>query len=630
MIKLFRLLSPLLLGILLFTSCAKSVDKADKASFDPYHLDSAFVKSIDDAFALFETGRSGEAAERLMEIYRNEKNIYFLYLIHCYQSEILYYNNLPDQGFIITDLILKYANELDDSLTKASAFNFYGLHAINKKEYTNAIEFFKQAKLWYPSGKSYPNQVKYFHILSNLAEAYLKIGALDSVLVYTISAEQNLIPDKYQRGHAINQWLLGQVEIQQRNYTEAQKIFIQAKETLGEKEHFDMQHFFIAGILLAGNHSDFLINPDVLIKEGLDSLLFKNSTILGKVEFLDAAVAFYISKNNFRDASYLQSVLLTVERDFSRNEQRTGANLLSNFFQSINALELEKKLKENSEKELTLSRALAFSAIALLILLGFIFHFLIKQGKVQHKLNALEYHNKMKLINKEKEIEVFKAQSNAVLGERNRIARELHDDIGSSISSIQIYLSIAQKKALERDLKETISFIDKTAKSAKEIAENVSDLVWAIYSKNDSFENLMNKMKQFAFDMFEASEIEFDFDYSYALKDLSLGLEERRNIYLIFKEIVNNALKYSNCNIFKVLIRQSPDNTLSFIFSDNGVGISDTDKENGNGLQTLQARARSIDGSISLHTGKNEGTIYTLVFKPSQEDINPNYAFKNT
>lgn len=607
------------LSFLLLFACNKQ-EKSEFESFDPHDLDSAFISSIDRAYALFEAGFASEAADELMDIYQNEKNIYRLYLIHCYQSEILYYNNLPDQGFIITDLILNYANQLDDSLTKSSAFNFYGLHSLNRKDFQKAKNYFLSAKAWYPVGKEYPNQVKYFHILSNLAEAYLKIGDYDSTAYYVNESEKHIPENKYQRGHAINLWSLGQIKLLQKQPDSAVIILKQGIDHLKRNANLDIYQLLLASVVEAYNQGSRLVDPVAMIDSGLVGSVMENSNILAKVEFLNAAINYYLKKSDFKKASQLQSKLIELSREFSNTEQLSGAKLLSNFFQSMNALELEKKLKQNKENELLLSRALAISAFVLLILLGVIFYFIFKQGRVKQRLSVMEYKSKMSLINKQKEIEVIKARSNAILTERNRIARELHDDIGSSVSSILIYLSIAHQKSIEGKLEEAKEYIEKTIVGAKEISENVSDLVWAIYSKNDSFENLVNKMKQLAFDLFDAAEIEFDFDYPYSIKDLNLGLEERRNIYLIFKEIVNNALKYSKCSLFKVVIRQSPDGQLTFIFSDNGIGISETDYQQGNGLQTMKARARALNGKILLHTGENQGAIFTLTVRPNSDE----------
>jgi len=595
------------------------INEKENFIFDPLNLDQTFADEIDSAYACFDRGNSEIAARKLLDIYRNEENPYHLYLIHCYQSEILYYNNLPDQGFIITNLILEYANKINDDLLRASGYNFLGLHAINQKNYQKALVHFHKAKSLYPVPKTYPKLVDYFQILSNLAEAHLKGGDLDSAIHYIKLSDEYIFHKKNNRGKAINLWTLGIANFQKGNYTDALNYFQKASTIVNKETNADIYHHVLYGLISLYSAKADYQTAEQYIQEGLDSVLMNKSTFIGKAEFLEAAINCYLKASKFKEASNLQSKLLDLERSFLKVEQKNSADLMSNFFQSFNELEFERKTQQIKDVELNLSRALTISLLILLLFSGVIFFFAIKQGKVKSHLSRIEYNNNMKLLEKQKEMDVYKARSNAINIERNRIARELHDDIGSSISSIQIYLTMVQEKGNQNLPEDVTKLIAKANKDAKEISENVSDLVWAIYSKNDNFENLVLKMKQLAFDLFTASDIEIEFDYPYSIKDLKLGLDERRNIYLIFKEIVNNALKHSNCTLFKVIIKQTSDGFIEFMFSDNGQGINDSEFSIGNGMQTLQARVRSLNSKLHFQTGKDEGTIFSFHYKPFEE-----------
>jgi len=606
-------------GILILSSCSFSDDNKQFV-FDPYQLDKDFEKKLDDAYQHFDDGNSDSAAKEILHIYRFETNPYHLYLIHCYQSEILYYNNLPDQGFIISQLILDYANDLNDSLLKASAYNFFGLHSINKRNYAIALRFFHKAKSWYPEGKSYPKLVDYYQIMSNLAETHLNLNNIDSTFYYVEESNKNIFEKKNNRGITINLWTLGIANLKFKKFDEAEEFLNQAIQYVDNKKNPDMYHHILAGLIQLYTLQSEFQKTEYYIEKGLNDELMKFSTFLGKAEFLGAAINSYLKAEKYKEASKLQTLLLSLERNFTNAEQRTNADLLANFYESFNELEFEKRTKLSREKELAMNRAFAISLMILLILSGIIFFFAIKQSRVKNHLSKLEYQNKMKLIEKQKEMDVFKARNNAINQERNRIARELHDDIKSAISSIQIYLTMALDK-YSTDAEEAKKLLAKANKDAKEISENVSDLVWAIYSKNDNFENLMIKMKQFAFDVFSASEIEIEFDYPYVIKDMKLGLDERRNIYLIFKEIVNNAVKHSKCTLFKVIIKENAEGLIEFILSDNGIGINESEFSQGNGMQTLQARVRSLNCKLNIESNANEGTTFSFCFKPFEEQI---------
>ena len=102
---------------------------------------------------------------------------------------------------------------------------------------------------------------------------------------------------------------------------------------------------------------------------------------------------------------------------------------------------------------------------------------------------------------------------------------------------------------------------------------------------------------------------------------MKLGLDERKNIYLIFKEIVNNAVKHSKCTLFKVIIKENAEGLMEFILSDNGIGINESEFSQGNGMQTLQARVRSLNCKLNIESNANEGTTFSFCFKPFEEQI---------
>ena len=104
----------------------------------------------------------------------------------------------------------------------------------------------------------------------------------------------------------------------------------------------------------------------------------------------------------------------------------------------------------------------------------------------------------------------------------------------------------------------------------------MSDIVWMIKSGNDSFENVLQRMSQFAFEILEAKNIELDFANTESLPALKLTMEQRKNFYLFFKEAINNAAKYSEAEKVSVCIAQK-DHTVEMSISDDGRGF-DTSK----------------------------------------------------
>ena len=123
---------------------------------------------------------------------------------------------------------------------------------------------------------------------------------------------------------------------------------------------------------------------------------------------------------------------------------------------------------------------------------------------------------------------------------RNSIADDLHDDIGSTLSSINIMSELAKEKSPE-----ALTLLASIGESTNTLQDNMSDIVWAIKATNDRFENITQRMNQFAAEILDAKNIELDFKSDESLSASRLTMEQRKNFYLFFKEVINNAAKYA-------------------------------------------------------------------------------------
>ena len=192
---------------------------------------------------------------------------------------------------------------------------------------------------------------------------------------------------------------------------------------------------------------------------------------------------------------------------------------------------------------------------------------------------------------------------------RNSIADDLHDDIGSTLSSINIMSELAKAKSPE-----ALSLLASIGESTNTIQENMSDIVWAIKSENDRFENVLQRMNQFASEILDAKNIELDFKSDASLSASRLTMEQRKNFYLFFKEVINNAAKYSDAKKVSVCISQK-DHYVEMNISDDGKGFDTTKIFNGNGMNTLKKRAAELNGDFKIASHINEGTAVQLKFK---------------
>jgi two-component system, NarL family, sensor histidine kinase UhpB len=192
---------------------------------------------------------------------------------------------------------------------------------------------------------------------------------------------------------------------------------------------------------------------------------------------------------------------------------------------------------------------------------------------------------------------------------RNNIAADLHDDIGSTLNSISLFSEVAKKEAGKE-----IPALEHIGVSSRKIIDAMSDIVWTINPENDTFENVIARMRSLAYLTLKAKGIEFTFKTDENLNQLSLPMLARKNVYLLFKEATNNIVKYSNASRASFHISLENKN-VKMIIRDNGVGFNMENVQMGNGIKNMKKRASEIGGQFLIESAEGKGTNIELSFK---------------
>ncbi|HRP57810.1 GAF domain-containing protein [Agriterribacter sp.] len=192
---------------------------------------------------------------------------------------------------------------------------------------------------------------------------------------------------------------------------------------------------------------------------------------------------------------------------------------------------------------------------------------------------------------------------------RSKIARDLHDEIGSTLTSINILSKVAMQKGLESD--RVSAYLQKIKDNSGNIMERMSDIVWAINPVNDSFDKVILRMKEFAAEMLEPAGINYYFNEEGSLDKTQLNLEQRKDIYLVFKEAINNTVKYSKATEVNIVLQKKND-SLKMIVMDNGEGFNTGAEYTGNGLKNMQDRTENMKASLKIDSIKGTGTTIAL------------------
>ena len=192
---------------------------------------------------------------------------------------------------------------------------------------------------------------------------------------------------------------------------------------------------------------------------------------------------------------------------------------------------------------------------------------------------------------------------------RTRIATDLHDDVGSGLSQVSILSEvIGRRVGHEKEVADQLSIIGSLS---RDVVDSMSDIVWAINPKRDRLSDLTQRMRRFAVDVFTAQDIAFTLNLHDSPNDIRLGPEMRRELYLIFKEALNNVVRHSRCTnvALSFLIH---DGALELTVHDNGPGFDVERDSEGNGLVNMRQRAERLGGTFVIRSAGAEGTTLKL------------------
>lgn len=193
---------------------------------------------------------------------------------------------------------------------------------------------------------------------------------------------------------------------------------------------------------------------------------------------------------------------------------------------------------------------------------------------------------------------------------RSRIASDLHDEIGSNLSSISVSSQIIKKSAhLNSDEK---NMLEEIILTARESADSIRDIIWFINPDHDNQEDLILKMRDTAAKMLNGIDYSFIMDKAgkINIKDLKI----RKNLFLIYKEILNNIVKHSKAT--KVIISlEEKSNYIYLSIMDDGIGFDETEVVLGDGIKNLKQRAKAINGLLEIKSKPSFDTTITLTVK---------------
>ena len=500
-----------------------------------------------------------------------------------------------------------------DSDGESRSLGFIGAIYHQVSDYRQALRYYQQTlKI---SGRFKGRDILK---LSGIGDVYENMNQLDSALLFQRQA-YDLLKD-VPRGtiHSLILTRFGVVQARLGNYSGALRLYRDAIEKavlIGDMLNQARSQFQIAQLYdqlqqqdssLRHAHLAFITSQRASHK----STQFSASTLLAKLYYahgnLDSAfhyqqVAMAAKDSLYGPKKFKQLQLLTLTEQQRQQELRQEQAQTQDRFQRIGLL----------------SALGVFLLIALLL-----WRYNRQQGRVNQVLNQkngqIETQRKTlettlselrttqtQLIQKEKMASLYEHQLK-IQQVRNKIASELHDDIGSTLSSIYLFSEVA-KKEINQDSLQALPMLEKIENSSQQMMQSMSEIVWAIQPKNDDTANLVEKIHSFANELLQARNISFRFEYPDQFLSIPITMEVRRNIYLIFKEALNNIAKHSSASQVDMEV-ELKEKSIRIGIRDNGLGFNNHSPSPGNGLQNLCSRAEEIGGHLQIDTQPGHGT----------------------
>jgi signal transduction histidine kinase len=197
-------------------------------------------------------------------------------------------------------------------------------------------------------------------------------------------------------------------------------------------------------------------------------------------------------------------------------------------------------------------------------------------------------------------------QQKALLDIRNHIAADLHDEIGSTLTSINILSQVSQSN-LEKDHAKTSGLLQKITEQSHQIQQSMSDIVWTIKSDNDKVGSMIVRMREYLSHTLEPRNIDVEFHADESLLEHNFTMQQRKDMFLIFKEAVNNAAKYAHCSLLKVQLNRV-NGHIALLVSDNGEGFDVNKTGSTNGLKNMRGRAKALNAQLVIESALGKGT----------------------
>lgn len=554
--------------------------------------DSAGIrKFFDRADSYMDTGHYDSAQFYLNKIYQQVSYrgpSLFSYFLTSRQAEIYYYNNLPELGMQEAQRAINIARFLKDDILKGDAYNFAGLFYFLTGKNSAAISSYKKSitlQLSTPYPRQYLELSEPYHFYGNLAEVYEQLNQTDSAVHYNRLSLLHARQSQSARGLSTAYLNLANAFLKGSKIDSAHKYYTLCREAALNSKDFDVELNAYGGLANCARVRGMQQEAAAELGLGFDLIKqFPQVNSYYSLLFLESAIGILQSSGNFEKLSQAFKLKTQIQSaTHQKNDIQIRSILMAGLKNETRILNLEVN-KARQEQDLATTRLYFIIALVLLLLLTFAAYVFYSRQRL--RLSNL----------------------------RNKISQDLHDEVGATLSGIALYAHLAQKQSSQGQPSKAAESLQIINSNAKEMVKKLSDIVWAVNPVNDSFEQLMQRLEEYAMEAGLPKGVEVISKHGDEMTRVKLSMEIRKNIYLIGLEAVNNAIKHSGCRVIKIEAGMSRNN-LHLLIADDGKGFESEAIKRGNGLVNMQSRAREIGGNLSVSNQRPRGVQVELICK---------------
>lgn len=490
--------------------------------------------------------------------------------VHSLQSELFYYNGLFQFGKDEARKEIDVAQKIKDSLLMADGYFFVSINQIELADYHNAQQSLWSSKNFFPRRKSSKRiraVIQNEHIYNNLAQVKMKLQQSDSAFWYNKKAYEFALKANSRRGIPNAEQTFGEIYLSKKKQDSAAYFFQKSLESAFKSQYYDIA-LLDYGFLMECYQEDTSVAEPYY---HLGLLLMEQHSVNAAYRKLFFTKALQILKNTEeKNIIYIQQEIIKIEAAAQAKGNLYFQNFTDQYIKNEKKLLSLEVLKLKRQKDIVIFQLLI--AILLVILLALAVMYIRKKSKINSTL----------------------------LNQKNEISKDLHDDIGSGISSILIHSDLLQKSEGTDEKQKFL--LHKISITAKEVSQRINTFIWSLDAENNTLRDFMEYLKLYAENLFEGTELELQFiEEASTSKQFLIDGKTRKNLFFSIKEIFNNALKHSKADTITITVKILEKKHLFIEITDNGIGISNQN-DYGNGLKNLQKRVEEMKGSISIET----------------------------